>query len=327
MNWQGALQRLAIRPILVDIGASDHPPTIWDEIAPYSIYIGFDPDDRALNQPSSMAYARTILLNEAVTEQKNEKKIGFYLTRSPLCSSSLLPNQDEVSHYLFAPFFDVVGEQFVPASTLETLLAKQNLTRIDWLKIDTQGTDLRLFESLPAQIKQGVLALDVEPGLINAYQGEDLFVETHAHLIKQGFWLSRLEVKGAVRCQQRTVKLLEQRGLRMSEERLTASVRPTPGWCEARYLRTISSLHQQNADASQYQLLWVFSLLDGQFGYALDIAHSYESKFGASEVTSLLYDVAIAQISTRRFWLQSWARRVVPSSLKKRLSQLRHVLS
>ena len=57
-----------------------------------------------------------------------------------------------------------------------------SLSGIDWLKTDSQGTDLRIFNSLRPEVRSRVLAIDIEPGLIDAYVGEDLFVDAHKEL-------------------------------------------------------------------------------------------------------------------------------------------------
>ena len=86
------------------------------------------------------------------------------------------------------------------------MVAQQfNLSTLDWLKVDLQGTDLRLFTMLDAPLRSHVLALDIEPGLIDAYIGEDLFIETHRTLTQSGFWLADLDVQGTVRVKQQTL--------------------------------------------------------------------------------------------------------------------------
>src|SRR5207249_5217518 len=130
----------------------------------------------------------------------------------------------------------------VKSATLDAVIGRLGLTWIDWLKLDTQGTDLRIFTTLPSNVQAGVLAIDVEPGLIDAYQGEDLFVDAHRTLMRSGFWLSNLDVHGVARMRKSTLSLLTTPPYGIPYERLQSSVRRSPGWCEARYLRTIDSL-------------------------------------------------------------------------------------
>jgi hypothetical protein len=56
---------------------------------------------------------------------------------------------------------------------VQQALIKININYIDWFKTDTQGTDLRLFKTLPSKIADHVLAAEFEPGILDAYIGED----------------------------------------------------------------------------------------------------------------------------------------------------------
>ena len=42
------------------------------------------------------------------------------------------------------------------------------LDYIDWYKSDSQGTDLRIFDTLLDVVKDRVLAVDFEPGILDA---------------------------------------------------------------------------------------------------------------------------------------------------------------
>lgn len=315
------LRELKIQPVLVDIGASGTPPPQWKSIAPHSIYVGFDPDRRSLNGVPDMQFARSILFDEAVSSVPNQSEASFYLTRSPFCSSTLAPDAESLANYLFSDLFAVEKKVLVPASLLNAQLNRLELERIDWFKTDSQGTDLRLFQSLTETLRNGVLAVDIEPGLIDAYQGEDLFVEAHRELTHQGFWLSSLEVKGTVRMKRATLEVVMTDHPDLRETHFYQSVRPSPAWCEARYLRTLESLRDRNAEARDYALLWVFTMMERQWGYALDIAHAYEQRFGQDRVSSQLLDLPIKKIYSRNHGLRAFAKRFLPKPLKEFLKQ------
>ena len=269
------LTRLGIQPVLVDIGASGSPPTIWEPIAPYAIYVGFDPDQRELHDIPDGQFARSIIVNKAVINTPDQNKVHFYLTHSPFCSSTLPPDTKSLENYLFSDLFVVEKETSVPASTLTAVLNRLGLSGIDWFKSDSQGTDLRLFQSLPEGLRSEVLAVYIEPGLIDAYQGEDLFIDAHRELTRQGFWLSNLNIGNAIRMQRSTLSELDANAAHLIEQ----FQRPSPAWCEARYLRSLEWLAEHRASESRYILLWVFALIDEQYGFALDIARFYNQNF------------------------------------------------
>lgn len=308
---------LKIQPVLLDIGASGVPPSQWKSIARRSIYVGFDPDRRELHDVPDGQYARSIVVNEAVTSVPGQSEVHFYLTHSPYCSSTLPPDTEALSQYLFSDLFAVEKEVSVRASSLNAVIDRLGLQGVDWFKTDSQGTDLRLFQSLRDDVRSRVLAIDVEPGLIDAYRGEDLFVDAHRGLLRQGFWLSSLEIKGAVRMRRTTLQVMASRHPGLKDAHIYEAVRPSPGWCEARYLRTIESLSKRNADARDYTLLWVFAMIEQQWGYALDIAHVYEQQFAQDSVSLLLRDLPLKLIIRENRNIRSIARRFLPRRVKQ----------
>jgi hypothetical protein len=318
------LATLDITPVLMDIGASGAPPAIWRPIAQYSVYVGFDPDQRELREICNGQFARAIIINKAVTSEQGQNEVHFYLTRSPYCSSTLPPDTEALENYLFSDFFVVENEVSVSAISLNAAIDRLGLDTVDWFKTDSQGIDLRLFTSLRDDLRTRVLAVDIEPGLIDGYKGEDLFVDAHRELLRQGFWLSSLEVKGTVRMKRTTLQAMASHRPELKDTHIYQSVRPSPGWCEARYLRTLESLSERDADTRDYVLLWVFALLDRQPGFALDLALEYNRVFGKDDVFSLLWEAPQRQV--RRCTLKTtWAsfKSMVPAPLKQ---FIRHLL-
>ncbi len=310
------LKRLDTQPILVDVGASGSPPKVWGSIASHSSYIGFDPDLRELYDIKEGQFARSIIINKAVTNAVDTGKVRFYLTHSPFCSSTLPPDTMSLSNYLFSDLFVVEREVAVPVSTLSTVLEQLGVHKIDWFKTDSQGTDLQLFQSLPDDMRSRVLAVDIEPGLIDAYQGEDLFVDAHRELVRQGYWLASLEVQGSVRMRRTSLQSIASHYSRLTDNDIYQAVRRSPSWCETTYLRTIESLDQRNADSRDYALLWVFAMVLQQWGYALDIACAYKQKFVHDPISSLLRDLPLQLIIAKN---RNTRVRLLPHQIKQNM--------
>ena len=70
---------------------------------------------------------------------------------------------------------------------------------VDWLKFDTQGTDLRIYESLPLEIQDRIIALDFEPGIINAYEDEDKLTDIMIKMESKPYWLTSMTIRGSHR--------------------------------------------------------------------------------------------------------------------------------
>jgi hypothetical protein len=284
------LNQLEIRPVLLDIGASGDPPRIWDAIAPRSVYLGFDPDLREMRELNNGRFHKTIITNEAV----------------------VAGDANEATFYLFADLFAVERQATVRATTLNALMGRLGLPTVDWFKTDSQGTDLRLFKSLREGLRDRVLAVDLEPGLIDAYRGEDLFVAAHEHLTQNGFWLSNLKVMGEVRMRRATLNKLREIHKDIDEQRIRRAVRPSPGWCEARYFRTLDWLLERRLGQREHGLLWCFALLDGQLGFALDLAAEYERVFGKSVASETMRNEPIRRLRASNQPLRRAVAKLVP---------------
>jgi hypothetical protein len=313
------LTELDLHPVLVDVGASGAPPSLWKPISSRSVYVGFDPDLRQMQELSKGQFYKSFVINKAVSPQDSLGEMPFFLTRSPSCSSTLLPDKEALSEYLFSELFEVEQEVTVQATTLNETLKRLFLAGIDWLKLDSQGIDLRLFLSLSSDVRSRVVTLDIEPGIIDAYHNEDLFIDSHRELISDGFWLSYIRVGEAVRGRWETLDWLSGFSTKTERKRFEASIRPSPAWVEARYMRTVEWLRSTGRSERMFALLWIFAILDGQYGFGLDVARECEDTFGAGTVSSIMKSAALKSTRHSSTSVIRAAKSVVPVSVRQTL--------
>lgn len=284
------LTQFDLHPVLVDVGASGDPPDAWAPLSNHAVYIGFDPDEREMTDAAEGQFARTIIINKALTPDPEQAHIRFFLTRSPYCSSTLEPNQHMLANYIFQDLFTVEREAEVSATTLDTVLDQLALSHADWIKLDTQGLDLRLLKSLSEQRFDQLLGVDIEPGLLPFYRGEDQFADLHSYLVGRGFWPVHMNVKGVARVQPSTLDALpltsEER--RQIEQRLQV----VPGWVEARYLRDPASLSTRE----QLLLLWIFALMNAQYGFAFDLVQKWLERYADEPIAVQLQSLTHQQL-------------------------------
>jgi len=268
-------------PVLLDIGASGSLPDVWKALAPHSICVAFDADDREfeVKAAESKTWKKLFKLNRLVAPQSSTG-IDFYLTRSPYCSSSLQPNTAALEAWAFRDLFEVERVVKLPAVDLSSALKQIGLDRIDWYKSDSQGTDLRIFKSLPAAFAQHILAADFEPGVLDGYVGEDKLHHLMAHMETLPFWVSDMDVKGTQRIDHAVVKAMnfyENRGLQLLQK-------TSPGWCEIGYINTLVA---PGFGVREHLLAWLFATLKQQHGFALRVASTGASRFAQPLFTEL----------------------------------------
>jgi FkbM family methyltransferase len=269
----------AAPPVLVDVGAAGGVHPAWRRIARHAIGVGFEPDAReaAPLAAAQRMFARWIFCRGlAVPAATADGRQALHLTRSPQCSSTLRPRAAALGEWAFAEFFEVTETRMLPATTIAAALAEQGIARVDWLKCDTQGLDLKLFLSLPETWRARMLAVEFEPGLIDAYEGEDRLGEVLTAMTREPFWLAELEPGRTPRG--RPALLAERLGA--GAVRWVRRLAPgAPAWANARYLREVG-LQPETLDRRAHLLAWVFATITGEHGYALTVAAAGAQRFG-----------------------------------------------
>jgi hypothetical protein len=267
-------------PVLFDIGASAEIHPKWQMIAKYSICIAFDADNREMDYivKESSGYRKLYIFNSVVTDIETTE-LNFYLTKSPYCSSALKPDLESLSEFEFSELFEVEKEVKIKSTQLKNILLELNLDRVDWFKTDSQGTDLRLFVNMGSEIYSRVLLSEFEPGIIDAYKGEDKLYEIMRFMDTSNFWMSDLEVRGNQRINKNfIVKFLDgskNKNLTFNSKFIVNGLKISPGWAGVTYINK----YKLEFTKRDYLLGWVFAVIEKQFGFALELSINAFQKF------------------------------------------------
>lgn len=274
---------VASPPVLVDVGASGDLPSQWRSIAKYSTCIEFDADTRdfSVAETQSKGYKKLYSLNRLVAAKPHDS-VEFYLTKSPYCSSSLKPDHDALKPWAFINFFDVENVIKIPAVDLSSALTVSGIDYIDWYKTDTQGTDLRIFDALPPNVIENTIVAEFEPGIIDAYIGEDKLHQLMAYMDKRSFWVTHMNIKGSQRIDQDDLAEMNA----IQRKGISAFLKTAPGWCEISYINTFDN---DRLTLRNFLLGWVFSTIKKEHGFALHLA-----KIGFSKFNDPLFDELIS---------------------------------
>lgn len=266
--------------VLIDIGASGAIHPIWKQIAPYSTCIAFDADDRDFdpNRSEKKSFQRLLIKNSLVSDTISKDQ-PFYLTASPHCSSLLKPNKNSLANWSYAPFFEVTKTLYFNTTTIEATLQEFGIDYIDWYKSDSQGIDLRLFNSLPENIRNGITVAEFEPGIVDAYEGEDKLKDMLQYQEeKNTFWLANLKVKGRVRMPAAAFQQLVPNGFL---QKVLSQIGPiAPGWAEMTYLNACKSPETHSERA--LMVGWIAASLIKQHGFAFTLAEKGLELYGGN---------------------------------------------
>lgn len=261
-------------PVLIDIGASETLNPKWKSFAKHSVCIAFDADDRdfSITAKENTEFKKLYKINRIVTANDSSSD-KFYLTKSPYCSSSLKPDLSSLSNYTFYEKFEVISEKVLPTVRVNNIMKELNIDYVDWFKSDSQGTDLRLFLDLGENIYKNVIVAELEPGIIDAYTGEDKLTDVLIKLSELNFWCSDFIVKGSVRMNHNLLSFFSNN--EFLKKLIQLSLRPSPGWAELMFFNSF----KENSSLRDYLLGWVFSMTQRQYGFAFELADKARKNF------------------------------------------------
>jgi FkbM family methyltransferase len=175
--------------VLVDVGARGGLPPHWQAVDRFIKVIGFEPDQRSfdsLGQRQNVTYLKVGLSAEKGT-------IPLFLTRDAGDSSVFRPNQALLAKFPRAERFDVVGTTTMAVDTLDNQLREHAIDDVDFIKIDTQGSELAILSGAPRTLAAAVCGLELEVEFCPIYEEQPLFADVDRHVSALGFRLFDLK--------------------------------------------------------------------------------------------------------------------------------------
>jgi FkbM family methyltransferase len=173
---------------LADIGASGGLKKNWKLIRQYLHLIGFEPDQRSFESlvqecgDDNVTYLNTALYSE-------KKQIEFYLTDKPQLSSIFKPNMELVNRFSDAERFYIKERKEIAADTLDNQLEENGISGIDFIKLDTQGSELDILKGGERILTNSVFGLEIEVEFSELYLNQPIFPDIHKYVSQMGFQL------------------------------------------------------------------------------------------------------------------------------------------
>ncbi|MGE3613869.1 MAG: hypothetical protein AB7G20_10390 [Sulfurimonas sp.] len=284
-------------PVLIDVGASGGIHNSWSKLAPYSICIGFDGDVRETDFKVSEneGYKKLYLFNKIVGEA--ESQTNFFLTKSPFCSSRLEPNYEELQNWAFGDLFEIEKKINLESTSIESILNQLHLDYVDWFKTDSQGTDLRIFKSIPERIRNKILITEFEPGIINAYKSEDLLFDLMSFMYAQPFWMSKMIPKGSQRIQMKYMdKYFYKFKTKLHDFRYMLN--ESSAWAEVTYLNTFKNI--ESFSKRDLLLGCAVAIANKQYGYAIDLSEIGLTKFPEETIFNQIINFSVSSVTKKK---------------------------
>lgn len=302
-------ERLAGNPIrLVDVGARGGIERPWGVIAPLLEVVGFEPLEEAFEPLQKTALPNLTYLNIGLGDRPGQATL--YRTRSAAGTSIYPPNASFLDAFEKDEAFEVVSTLACQVDTLDHALAEAGIDRVDFVKLDTQGSELPILEGAAQTLERFVFGIEVEVNFNSIYERQPLFGDVDAFLRRYGYELFDLN---------------PQWRQRYSGRGLVDGGRGQCVWGDALYLKRPAAvadhLAEVGASACEKELVKLVStcLLYGIGDYALELIASAElPEAAARELTDTVrrYD----ELSASRLGIQYTF--ALPPELAARLHKL-----
>jgi len=151
---------------------------------------GFDPDPEECERLNKYYEDASILLNPLAFAQTAGTRTLF-ITQDPACSSLLQPDPNLTENYPALACARQMSTTEVETTTLDIWAKKNQVAIVDYIKLDTQGSELEILKGAVDMLKT-VRCIEVEVEFNPIYLGQPIFSEVDIFLRNQGFMLWKL---------------------------------------------------------------------------------------------------------------------------------------
>jgi FkbM family methyltransferase len=259
---------------LVDVGARGGLKANWAAARRHLRLIGFEPDpvelerlvERTTREQSSSRYLGTALHSHRST-------LHLHVARDRGLSSIFPPNRPFLDTFPDAERFDTLSMKDVDADALDDVVAANGVGDVDFIKADTQGSELLVLKGAERTLRASVIGVEVEVEFAPIYSGQPLFADVDAYMRELGYLLFDLR------------PCYWKRGA----GRAIGGPRGQIIWADALYLRDVAGFGRAiaglPADARAAKVLKAvsISLLYGYYDYALEIITALGAHFSPED--------------------------------------------
>jgi FkbM family methyltransferase len=148
---------------------------------PQMKFVGFEPDPHEYERLVAKGNPNFRYLKAAVAGKEGRRT--FYVTRNAACSSLLPPDYELQKQFKDgANFFEVVAEEQIETVSLDAYLPTQGISEIDFLDLDTQGSELEIFQGGQRFLETSIVAIKCEVEFLKLYRNQPVFSDLDAYL-------------------------------------------------------------------------------------------------------------------------------------------------
>ncbi len=175
---------------VMDVGGRDGLHNRWDGFKDFAQFILVEPDPVEAKRLQSIGGKNLQIVDKALWSKPCEIKIN--ITSSPGCSSVLNPDMNFIGLFQDPERFKIVKQYDIPATTINDFVKQKNL-KVNFLKIDTQGSELEILKGA-SELKGQILGIEAEVEFAKIYKDQPTFRDIDSY-VSETFDLSLYDLR------------------------------------------------------------------------------------------------------------------------------------
>ncbi|HEY0091979.1 MAG TPA: FkbM family methyltransferase [Flavobacterium sp.] len=189
--------------ICFDVGARNGLCEL-KQLSKYISLFSFEPNihesDSLASTGSSSGYRQFNLVDKGLYSSEGNHKL--YLMANPSMSSLLKPDENVLDEYFgsiteFSQWrkqLKIIRDKTIETTTIDIVAQSHEIDSIDYLKLDTQGTELEILKGAEKMLQDNkILVIKTEFAFIPFYKGQPVFTEVDLFLKNLGYKLINCE--------------------------------------------------------------------------------------------------------------------------------------
>lgn len=251
---------------VVDIGAKGGFEEYWDLYSDQIRLLGFEPNTAEYKKLAEKKETGRRYFPTALSNKKGHRILRVYELAA--ATSFLKPNFQFLNRLPSSESFNLKKKISVPTDTLDSIARSANLGAVDFIKLDTQGTELEILWGAKRTLRS-MLGLTVECAFNHFYEKETTFNDVDRFLKSLGFSLFGLPTFRYAR-----KELSVYHGMSVHQN---TNPHGQVCWCEALYFRDAAGeiLQGERKKWDRLRILKLASLLElfGLEDCAMELLH------------------------------------------------------
>jgi FkbM family methyltransferase len=279
------LQELTSTITLVDVGARWGVVSHWNELGSKGRIICFEADAEECDRLNNLKENETATYVPFALAD-HDRGVTLNITEGVGCSSIYPPKRILYDEYPALAIMRPVRTVFCLSTTLDQYCEENNITVVDAIKLDTQGSELDVLQAA-TRILKTVSLIDIELEFNELYEGQPLFCDVDGFLRSHGFVLWRMNTlahysDGLVEGANSGIVIASEPGSFQTIEQDNGQL----FWAQAHYVRREFVPTEPEAELDTEQALKA-AILVGQYGH-WDLSLEILRKCGDPKLFGLL---------------------------------------